>query len=688
MSSRINTDRRSAPILWLALGLFCNPCPAIDSLSLDIGALTAQGWELEGMHIALIDIPKHRQQLILTIDKLRLPKPFDDLKLADIRCTSFTWGNKQLVCARGKARIGSKRWRSPGADFSFRLGEKSSVVKMTGLNLLGGTIDAELTEASMRWQVTLNARHLDGRPLQQHVAATLFDVKSGALSLALKASGAHSTTGEVDLTAQTEQLTLQTADGKIATEALASTAHLHAVNLGGRWRWQSQTQLTGGALYLEPVYLEAGNAPFRLTGQGAWDPENQYAEIDSFAFSHPKTAELTGTAALALGAKFNLVRAALALQSEDLDRFSSVYLKPYAEQTPFEGMAVQGKARLEMTWVQQALTGLQLHFSQLVVHDHNKRVAVEGGDGAVYWSNDPAFAEPSHLGWQAFSLYSLPLGPAKLSFLSRANHIDLLKKTKLPFLGGNIAINKFNWQSHAPDEPDVYFEGSLNNISLERLTTTLDWTRLSGTISGRIPGIEYHNKTLKLGGELNIKVFDGSVKIANLASSGLFSDFPRLSADIDLDHLDLDQLTSKFQFGGITGRLSGFVKKLQLENWRPVSFIAWLGTPDDDDSRHRISQKAVKNIANIGGGGASDLLSRSFLSFFETFGYDKIGLGCYLHDGVCQMSGVEATKNGYSIIKGGGLPRIDVIGYNPQVDWSVLMERLQRITTSDEVIIK
>jgi hypothetical protein len=149
----------------------------------------------------------------------------------------------------------------------------------------------------------------------------------------------------------------------------------------------------------------------------------------------------------------------------------------------------------------------------------------------------------------------------------------------------------------------------------------------------------------------------------------------------------MEQLTGKFEFGGITGKLSGFVQKLYLENWQPVSFYAWFGTPDDDDSSHRISQKAVKNIASIGGGGAADAISRSFLRFFETFGYDKLGLGCYLHEGVCQLMGVNATPTGYAIITGGGLPRIDVIGYNPRVDWVVLIDRLKRITTSDKVII-
>jgi hypothetical protein len=255
-------------------------------------------------------------------------------------------------------------------------------------------------------------------------------------------------------------------------------------------------------------------------------------------------------------------------------------------------------------------------------------------------------------------------------------------------LGGEISINQLGWQAKKQQEPEVYFAGSLNNVSLEQWSKALNWTPLSGTISGNIPRVEYSNNTLSLGGELNIKVFDGDIKITKLASSGLFTDFPKLYSDMEINNLDLDQLTGKFKFGGITGKLSGFVRQLYMENWHPVTFYAWLGTPDDDDSRHRISQKAVKNIASIGGGGASDILSRSFLSVFETFGYDKIGLGCYLYNGVCQLMGVEARPQGYAIITGGGLPRVDVIGYNTRLDWNVLMERLSRISSSDEAIIK
>lgn len=152
--------------------------------------------------------------------------------------------------------------------------------------------------------------------------------------------------------------------------------------------------------------------------------------------------------------------------------------------------------------------------------------------------------------------------------------------------------------------------------------------------------------------------------------------------------MDLDQITERIEFGTITGRLSGFINDLALENWKPVRFIAWFETPEDDDLAHTISQEAVKNIASIGGGGASNLFSGTFLRVFKTFRYDRIGLGCYLHKGVCQMMGMDPKGETYFLIKGGGLPRIDVLGYNPRVSWDVLVERLGRLSSSNNMIVE
>ena len=124
-----------------------------------------------------------------------------------------------------------------------------------------------------------------------------------------------------------------------------------------------------------------------------------------------------------------------------------------------------------------------------------------------------------------------------------------------------------------------------------------------------------------------------------------------------------------------------------MQSWRPVAMDMHFYTPTGDKSQHRISQRAVENLASVGGGGAGAMLSSGFLQFFEVFAYDRIGLRCVLLNGVCAMSGAGPAKagqagKGYYIVKGRGLPRIDVVGYRDAVSWQRLVEQLAAITRS------
>ena len=91
------------------------------------------------------------------------------------------------------------------------------------------------------------------------------------------------------------------------------------------------------------------------------------------------------------------------------------------------------------------------------------------------------------------------------------------------------------------------------------------------------------------------------------------------------------------------------------------------------------SQRAVTSISSLGGGGGSvsAALQSGFLRFFKTFHYDRLGLSCQLRNDVCLMSGLEPTETGYYIVKGGGLPRIDIIGNAGRVDWPTLLAQIQ-----------
>ncbi|HKL62319.1 MAG TPA: hypothetical protein VJ883_03060, partial [Woeseiaceae bacterium] len=117
---------------------------------------------------------------------------------------------------------------------------------------------------------------------------------------------------------------------------------------------------------------------------------------------------------------------------------------------------------------------------------------------------------------------------------------------------------------------------------------------------------------------------------------------------------------------------------------RPVAFDASFYTPADDDSTHRISRRALSNISEIAGSGTA-ALSAGFLGLFEEFRYDSLGIRCVLEGDVCSMSGVQPAKQGYYLVKGRGLPRIDVIGHSREVNWPRLVAQIAEALRSREV---
>jgi hypothetical protein len=670
------------------------PIKAIESGVFDAGSMMGEGWKLEGVKFALSELSQKKPKLKFSANKLTLPKPFHDLAVADIQCHDFKWGQDELHCNQGRASVSSRYWQSPTTQFSFHLKPQKSTISFDDVRLLGSRLSLNFVLNDGHWQCNLDAKHIGN-----HFIDKLFQAKSPKSEEAQKKQGNLDLNGNIsgyqdkvqgfNFNIEVGQLTDQTEDGKIAAEKLDLLTHWEGkLAKNNLWYWQSESKMLSGALYVDPVYLEIGLQPIVLNAQGAWNTKTKQADIRSFTYRHPDAVVLNGSATGYYNDGIKVDKADVVLQSETLQGLLTTYLNPFFTESPLIGVAAAGDLQAKFTFVKQALKESSIHFSHLNIKDEAGRLAIKEGFGSINWSNDPLQTKHSELAWQQLAIKGLPLDASRLKFTGQANYFELAEKIKLPFLNGSVAVDRFSWQGNKQDEPDVSFAGSLDNISLEALSKSLGWVSLSGKLSGQIPRIDYHNKTLNLGGELLIKVFDGTVRVNNLGSSGLFSNSPKVTGDITVENLDLDQITQKFEFGNITGRLSGYINKLVLENWHPVTFFAWFGTPDDDDSSHRISQKAVKNIASIGGGAATDLLSRSFLGFFETFGYDKIGVGCYLHNGVCQMMGLEAEGQGYYLIKGGGLPRIDVLGYNPQVNWDVLVERLARVASPEKVIVK
>jgi ABC-type uncharacterized transport system permease subunit len=115
-----------------------------------------------------------------------------------------------------------------------------------------------------------------------------------------------------------------------------------------------------------------------------------------------------------------------------------------------------------------------------------------------------------------------------------------------------------------------------------------------------------------------------------------------------------------------------------------VAFDAQFQTHKRAGIKQRISQRAVQNISSVGDASFISSLQGKLIGLFNDFGYRRIGISCRLMNQVCQMSGlpdshVSQAGNSFTIVEGSGIPQLTVVGFNRQVDWSTLVERLRAV---------
>ena len=374
-----------------------------------------------------------------------------------------------------------------------------------------------------------------------------------------------------------------------------------------------------------------------------------------------------------------LATASLKSANLDIAMFYDKLLKPALQGTALADLRCEGKADIALAVKNGAVIAADVEFRRVSVEDRNRRFALFGLSGSMPWHREePRVAKLQLAGGEVLRV---PFGAVDLPIDTRGMSVRV-HDVRIPVFDGALSIADF---STLGEGAGWRFTGGIAPISMQQLTAALGLPVMHGTLSAVIPAVSYQQSTLKVDGALLFKVFDGTIVAQNLALESPLGKVPRLTADVDMRNLDLDLLTRTFSFGNITGRVDAQIKMLELINWEPVHLDARIASSAGDYPR-RISQAAVQNISALGGAGAAAAIQRSFLRFFETFGYSALGLSCRLELGVCQMGGIENVPQGYVIVKGGGIPAITVLGYNRSVGWRELVERLKRVTQGNVIV--
>lgn len=441
-----------------------------------------------------------------------------------------------------------------------------------------------------------------------------------------------------------------------------------------------------GDVCIDPLCIEIKDEPVTTTIDLVWQP--QRVRVHHFDYTHTNVMTIQGSGDFTLGEQWDINTLSVQLIRTSLKQLYTHYLQGLLdEDSKFNDLETGGQIKIKLDWNknnQQVIAQLD----NVNVEDQKKRFGLQGIRGKIQW-HSKAKNLPSHLRWSSAYLASnkIKLGASQWRANFSGDRIRLLAPWYQPILDGAIRIEQFRLENIGKHKT-WQLGGKLYPVSLQTLSSALDGPLLSGQISVDMPLVNYRNNRVDIDGKLRMRIFDGDIIVHSLSLHDPFGEAPVLEANIDITNINLETLTSRLEFGKIQGQLSGYIHQLRLVNWEPESFDAYFATPEDDKMPHKISQKAIKKLSNLGGGAAANAISYSVLNIFEEFHYQRMGLGCRLKDGVCKMRGVGRIHDGYYIIKGSWLPRIDMIGYddNKSVNWNELLDRIKTVINTADVI--
>lgn len=459
--------------------------------------------------------------------------------------------------------------------------------------------------------------------------------------------------------------------GTLAGQGVDGAGRIGIDTTGGPARIDLDATLHGGELLLGPLYAKLPSHPVQL-GLTATAKGGAF-ELGRLRVSDADALQLDGT--LAFDAKGALSRLRLDRFQARFPAAYQRYGKAWLATMGLHDMRMDGNLSGTLDVREDGLHAFAFDTDGLDFADGDGRLAMSGLHGGMDWSiqgTRPA----TTLAWRQLLVYRMVNGAAQSRWQSSAGTLSLQRPLDVPVLNGKLRVGDLDWRPAAAKGQRMTTSLTLTGVDMAAFSKAVGWPQFPGTLGGAIPSLRWVDNRFELGGGLSVNVFDGFIDITRLTLQEPFGASPVLTGDIQLRQLDLGALTSVFDFGNITGRLDGSVDKLRLVDWNPVAFDARLLA----DHGGRISQRAVNNLTSVGGGGMAAGLQGAVLKLFKTFGYKRIGLNCALQDSVCHMGGLEPNGDGYTIVEGSGLPRLQVIGHQRNVDWPTLVRRLKAAT--------
>jgi hypothetical protein len=651
--------RRGSHLFRLLLLCWLAPAHAA-TLTLELGAIETPVVTAKG--VALVLTLSALQPLELSIDELRLGSDERVLRRLRVRCLQSRVGPAVIECRGGRISFAAD------IDLNFTYWLRKDRLEL----------DLEGPEGE-RWRLTREGRgrnamlslQVENGDLVRFAPAvppSLPRLAAGRVSGRARLFTGRDGRPQLDAALRLSGVRFSDAAGLAAAEGVGLAVELEASG-GPVWEGRAAIEWGAGEVFWAPFYFAPATRRLTLAGRVApgeivvEDGRLEWQDLGTVDFrgrwdtKHARFTRLEArTGELALGALYGQL------------------VKPLVAGSFLGALSLDGMGRGSLRVEEGRLAQLTVSIEQAQVLGRDHSFEVQGLAADIPWRAEGGTR--ARIAVAGGRMRGITLGTFDAAIDLESDGLRLARLS-IPLLDGRLNITDVHvfrqttgWQGEAA--------AVLEPVSMEALATGLGWPRMHGSLSGIVPRVIWREGVLALDGALLFRVFDGTAVVKKLRVEGLAGAAPFTQAELDMRNLDLELITRTFSFGRMEGRIDLTVADLALSGARPVRFAASVASSPGDYPR-RISQRAVDNIAALGGGSAAAALQRSFLRFFEDFRYRRIGLAGRLERGVLVLTGLADQGEGFLIVEGGGIPALSVIGYNHGVDWNELLTRLSRI---------
>ena len=667
-----------------------------------VAKISSDAWIITGFDstLELTDVGLGGEIRIARITVPSSGQVFDNIRVA---CASIILKTRSVQCPKATFTLaipGVGRQSIPGA-FRYNKSTGTADIELSSVAVAGGRIRCNITASEAGVDIRYTGTQLQLAGLLE-VATNFSDAFTGYSTEGVAdIAGTISVPPEkpihVILGASLGDASLANEAGTIAAAGVTGTLDLDITLEPDTTRMTLDFDSKQGEAYIEPVYANFSEAALRLHAEDVVTPDFSDFSIPRFWVQQGELLDMDGSAQLQFpddDAGSTNITADVELRPSSIANLYTNLVKVAMAGTILGDLETDGSLSGAVSVVDSELHSLRVQIEDGILDDKGGRFAIYGLNGGIDWSADQDHVPAvSRLGWDSGTVYNIVIGGGAAGLQLGNDDVELLAPLRLPVLGGALMINQLVLNDFGSDEATGKLDAELEPVQLGQLTGAFGWPAFSGRLSGKLPLLQLAENTITVGGTLSARAFDGTIEMSNLRIEQPFGLVPRMQGDLTIRNLDLQRVTEAFSFGLIQGRLSGDIAGLTMQSWRPVAMDMNFYTPADDKSQHRISQRAVENLASVGGGGATAVLSTGFLKFFDVFSYKQIGLRCVLKDDVCAMSGAGQAKSGpmgrgYYLVRGSGLPRIDVVGFRDTVSWPSLVQQLAAITQSGSPTVK